>query len=890
MLRKSPVEITKEDILNKFWEYIRHNVEKCGDKPYILTRDGRLTFKENNNRANAIQQQISRQYLHQAGVGLFIADPVKIVPAMIGVLKSGNFFIPLDVVHPDVTINQVIHTADIRLILTDAYHLSRIQQVVEDDIPVINLDDINFEAIYPEPVITYKPEDTIRILFTSGSLGEPKGAIEDYRFLARKIYLGLIDGDTRFDDIILLLSTFSYSATWLVTIRGLFYGTTIYFHDLKADGFADLASVILDNKITIFRATPAVFRGFIETIDREMRFPGVRHAIVGGEKLLNRDLTAIRRHFPGVKYYIPNFSATETHRVSQSHLLLDQDLDDIRITAGYPCDDLKVFIWDENGTRLPQGEEGEIVVYSDTLVRGYINDPVLTNERFIPDPDNPGFRYYKTGDLGKILPDGQLQHLGRIDNMVKVKGVRVELSSIENLALGYPGVVQVATRSVDDGHGNKKIVLYFVTESGITVPITELRKYLAERLPSQQIPQYYINLDELPLTGTGKVAIGKLPPPRTTRPELPYLFVPAADDLERGLQQVWEDQLGISDIGVLDDFFDLGGDSLLGAVLMAAIEESTGKSLPVSVLLQASTIRLLAGLIRGMDTSQEFSTFIPIQTTGTLPPLFFVPGKGGYPTRIRHLVKALDPQMPVYAFQNITDPGRSSHDTRQIRSIAALLLSEMRKISTGPYILVGESLGGKICYEIARQLKAQYDQEPHVFLLDTYYLPESKYKHEYKFHKLKYYEMLVKKHLRIWIKSDWRGKKEYLRFYRETFFRKVSDWIKHRHPASQKDDQSLSAIPGAIRSQEGRLVDASRKYTADPYPGKVVLIKALRGPGADSKANGWDEVSIGRLIIHHLDCYHGSILFEPAVSQLARIIQNHIPDCGDPDGSVLPKS
>jgi thioesterase domain-containing protein/acyl carrier protein len=677
--------------------------------------------------------------------------------------------------------------------------------------------------------------------------------------------------------VIILLSTFTYSATWLVTIRGLFFGTTLVFYDLKEDGFSNLPDTIVEQKVTVFRATPTVFRSFVNSLGPGARFPSVQHAIVGGEKTTPHDLLAIHRHFPNVEYININFSSTETHRVSQSRLYLDQDLENVLITAGKPCDDLTVFIWDENGDPIPPGEEGEIVVYSDTLVQGYINNPILTSQRFLPDPQNPSCRYYRTGDLGKILPDGHLLHLGRVDNMVKVKGVRIELTSIENHALSHPGIIQVATRVIDDGRGNRRIVLYFVTESGIIIPVSDLRKHLGERLPAHQLPHYYINLESLPLTPTGKVAIRQLPLPDFTRPVLPYSFEPPANQLERDLQRVWEDQLGIIGVGVCDDFFDLGGDSLLGVVLMVAIEETTGKSLPVSVLLQAPTIRQQADLIRALETDKAFSTLIPIHNEGSLPPLFFIPGKGGYPTRIRHLVKALDPDVPVYALQDLTGYNSPTPGTRQIRSIGSLYLNEIKNVAPrGPYILVGESMGGKICYEMAQQLTGQNEAQPLLFMLDTYNYGGSEAENLGKLSKIQYLKMLSKKHLNIWTKSDWKGKLEYLHFYRETLVNKVGRLIRSKVKRDHPTRPPGSSVYDQIRKNEIRLEEASHNYAAEPYPGEVILVKAIRDPRATSKANGWERINIGKLVIHELDCYHGSILFEPAVSQLAALIQRYV--------------
>ncbi len=267
---------------------------------------------------------------------------------------------------------------------------------------------------------------------------------------------------------------------------------------------AGLPEWIRQQDITIYQSTPTVFRSLVSILDPNEEFPSVHTINLGGEKRLGKDIQAIRKHFPGLERIRLGFAATETYSVSYTMFPVDYDFDQENLPSGKPCEDLKVFIWDEAGNPLPPGEEGEIVVYGDALARGYINNPQLTKERFIPDPDHPGWQYFKTGDLGKLLPDGQLVHLGRLDNMVKISGIRIELDSLENHMLSYPGIIQVASKVIEDQSGNKKLAAYYMAEKGIEIPISDLRKHLAERLPLHGLPHYLIGLAELPTDGERK--------------------------------------------------------------------------------------------------------------------------------------------------------------------------------------------------------------------------------------------------------------------------------------------------------------------------------------------------------------------------------------------------
>ena len=868
-------EFSREELLKDYWGCVGHALEKNKDKDFIVTKTGSLTFVQANNHANVIFkaiQQVSNEFGY--GVGLFLKDPIKIIPGLVGIMKSRNYCIPLDVNFPAETLQSMIDIADIKVILTDDHHYAKISTIIETSLKLINIDQLNYLEIVPNPKVEYLPEDIVQILFTSGSTGTPKGAVEDYRYLLRSAGLKFTSQGVEAKDRLIHLSTFTFSGTHTSVFAALLGGFTNYYYDIKEDGLAGLPGWMHKMKITRFQSTPTVFRSFVSVLGPTDTFPEIRKLTLGGEKRFPKDIEAIKTHFPNVKDLRLGFASTETQSVTAKSYPIDYDFGQENLPSGKVLGDIKLYIWDAEGKSLPDGEEGEIVVHGDSLARGYINNAELTNERFIPDPDQPGWQYFKTGDLGKLLPSGELVHLGRIDNMVKIKGVRIELSSIENHMLSYPGIIQVATKAFEDGNGNGRLAAYFVSEQGIKVPASDLRKFLAERLPRHLLPHYLISLEEIPLTQNGKVAFTMLPRPEMSRPELPNPYVPPENDLERKLVKIWEELIGVEGIGVTDDFFDLGGDSLVGVMVFAKIEEVLGRNLPVSILLTASSIRKQVKLIENRQVDQTFDPVIPVRTQGDRPPLFFVPGKAGYPTRIRHLAGKIDPGTPVYALQYLVRDSETGF--RSIESIASYYLNAIKKIVPhGPYHFVGESMGGKIALEIARQLDKMGEKTIILALLDTYNSTESIPKvYIEKDKKLPYYWLLMRKHIFILWHSDWRGKLDYLRFYRKTGGAKIRELI--FEPDNKKKVTRSSVLPEEMQQMEAANKIANNKYQAKPYPGRVILFKALRNANTKEESNGWSDVPLGELKIHPLDCYHGSILFDPAVSHLADILQDYI--------------
>jgi acyl-coenzyme A synthetase/AMP-(fatty) acid ligase/thioesterase domain-containing protein/acyl carrier protein len=875
MGQSSNIRFSKKQLLNNYWGFVEETIRKFGSKEFVASKNGSLTFLEANTKANLVFHYIQNISTSKStGIGIFLRDPLEIVPCMMGVLKDNDYFVVLDVTFPEETLRSMIEDASIKIILTSSRYINNIRPIIDDSISIINIDQFDTSLNIVDPVVTFSPEDIVQIMFTSGSTGKPKGAIEDYRYLTRAVFAKTEVLNYEDTDRILRLSSFTFSGPHVDVFIALVIGLSLSYHDVKVEGLNNLSEWMMQDGATFYSSTATTYRSLIKVLRPEDVFPSFRLIILAGEKRLKSDLVSIKKHFPNVKYIRLGFAGTETSFVCSSIVPLDVALNYELLPSGKPHSDLQVIIWDPEGNTLPQGQEGEIVVHGDSIARGYINEPELTKNKFIQDKINTGWQYYRTGDLGKILPDGQLMHLGRLDNMIKIKGIRIELESIENLITSYPGVILVASKVFTDEKGTKKLAVYFTSEDEVALSITDLRKYLAEHLPSQQLPSYLIWLKSMPVTNSGKISLEKLPPPKMIRPDLLYPYVAPSTITENKLVAIWEEQIGISGIGVKDDFFDVGGDSLIGVIIFVAIEEVFGKVLPISTLLRAPNIRELSKIIDGTVEIMPNSPVIAINQKGNKFPLFFIPGKGGFPTRVRHLAKKLDQEIPVYAFQNTVD-GQKNKFSANVENQAKQFLNEIRKIyPKGPIILAGESLGGKIAYEIAQQMLNRGENPPLIFLLDTYLSEISISESRRVRNKLPYFKMLVKKHINIWINSTWEGKKDYLNFYRETFNEKASRFLRHRISGLYK--VTKSAIPDKYSQIEIRNIEASLAYKARPYPAQVILVMALRGIVSNVPAHGWDKVGIKELKIEELDCYHGSILFEPAVSELAKIIQSYV--------------
>lgn len=672
------------------------------------------------------------------------------------------------------------------------------------------------------------------------------------------------------------LTSFSFISPHMFLFSCSMAGVGLYTYHIKKEGISGIAEWLKENKITYFSVTPEVFRRFCSTLNPNDQFLDVRLFSQAAEKSTIKDVNLFREHFLPVCKITLRFASTETGTISIHIYDHDHEFKDDVLPAGYPVDDIDLYIWDEDGKEVAKGEIGEIVVRGDSFARGYWHQPELTRQKFLSDPSDPRKTIFRTGDLGKILPDGQLQHMGRMDDLVKIKGIRIELASIENHILQYPGVVQAAARAFEDGNNTQKLAAYFVPDEGVNIAKSDLRKFLADRLPLQMLPNYLVELETIPLTGSNKIDRKALPVPELKRPALDNPYQAARDELEGHLVKIWEENIGIQGIGVTDNYFELGGDSLSGVLLFVQIEQVFKRRLPVSILLTHPTIEQLVEVLEKVDIDADWSPTVKLRGGDELAPVIFIPGKGSYPTRFQYLAKILRCKNPLYALQ-ASGVGKGRRPYYTVEEMASNYVEEIKKIvPRGPYHLCGESGGGTVAYEMAQQLRQKGEQVPVLVMFDTFG-PEQTGMLQFpktRRARLAYNLMLLRKHLQIIWESSWEGRRAYVELYRQ----RVKDNLASRRQKKELEKElgGQSAIPLEIRRAERAHIEAMRKYVPQAYPGRVILFRAQRNPASIDATNGWDKVELGELIVHNLDCYHGNILFEPAVNEVAMKLDEYL--------------
>ena len=687
----------------------------------ISSDSGDLSYGELNaladTRARALQQLEVRP---QEPVAILLDQGPGFIAAMLGILKAGGCFVPLDPANPAGRNLQMLADTGARILVTSTEHLAMAGTLTAGGCQVLNVDCIdstnNTPATNSEAV---SPDALACILFTSGSTGRPKGVMHDHRTLVHNALRHREAFRITPDDRQTLLYTCSVYGGLRDILNALLSGASLHTFNVKQRGVQPLAEWLIRSRITIYCSVATVFRQLAATLTSREQFPGLRLVKLGGEASHRSDVELFRAHFPVTCRLHCGLGSTETgvvrHFFIEPHTRLTRDA----VPLGYPIADMDVLLLDEQGAPVAPGETGEIVIRSRFISQGYWQRPELNAHVFGIDPTDRRLRTYRTGDLGVLQADGCLEHRGRKDGQVKIRGNRVELAEVESALRGLTSVAHAAVIVRAGEQGENSLAAYVVARDG-RLSVGELRRELSARLPQHMVPTTFVELESMPQTPNGKIDRQALPTLQGCRPALEQAYVAPASRLEQRLVELWSSLLAIPRVGVQDDFFDLGGNSLIAVRLMAKIRADHGVTLPLSVLLQARTIAALAQVIARGHEPSSWSAMVPIQPQGQRTPLFCVHPGGGNVLGYQEFISHLDPDQPVYAIQAYgVVEGQTPHDS--IHQMALLYIQEMRKVQpTGPYYLGGESFGGLVAYEMACQLVQGGERVAFLFVGDAW--------------------------------------------------------------------------------------------------------------------------------------------------------------------------
>ena len=671
-----------------------------------------LTYSELDRWASRVARAILARGVRSDAVALVIDQGLPLIAGVLGTLKAGRVYVPLEAALGRERLAYMLRDSGARTALVSDAAAPLVREAGGGDVDVVSIGDVVLGQSSEAPDIEISPNAPAYIYYTTGSTGQPKGVVDSHRNVLHNVMRytnGL--GITR-DDRLTLLQSASFSGAVSSMFCALLNGAASLPFDVRRASGGELADYVDQGGITIYHSVPTIFRSFLRG-DRV--FPLVRIIRLEGDQATKLDVELFRRHFSADCVLANGLGATETGIVRRFVLRNGTPLEGEIVPIGYPVEDMEVTVVDEAGGPAAPDEVGEIAVRSEYLALGYWNRPDLTARAF--ESDAAGRRRYRTGDLGRLRRDGCLEHLGRKDSRTKIRGITVSLAEVEAALGGLPSIREAAVVARSDSHDERRLVAYYVPASGREPTVSEMRRELAERLPPPMIPSGYVRLAALPLNQNLKVDRAALPAPSRGRPTLDQPYAAPEDPTQAELVRIWQELLEVEPVGIRDDFFDLGGDSLLAAAMMAAIEEATGVDASPSILLSGSTIEHVAASLA--HPARPDSAVVPVQTGGSRAPLYFLHGdylgRGMY---CRKIARALGPDQPVFALTPCGLDGEPAPPT--IEEMAARHLRALRRHQAqGPYRLVGNCNGGLIALEMARRLVDEGETVEQVLLIRT---------------------------------------------------------------------------------------------------------------------------------------------------------------------------
>jgi amino acid adenylation domain-containing protein len=681
----------------------------------VIDRGSRLTYAELDQQSNRLADVINEHCgLIPRPVSLLMPQGARAVVAILGILKARKFYVPITCAAQDDWIRGVLGAIEPAMVLTDEDNLELARSVSPTGVICLDLSTVDLSASNGATAMrTGVSEDVAYVFFTSGTTGEPKGVIDTHRNVLHNILRYTNALAIRPDDRMSLIQSPAFSGTVSTLFSALLNGACVFPVDLGRESMGTLAAWLQEQAVTIYHSVPSIFRSLAVGTQE---YPSIRVVRLEGDRGSRRDLERFQRHFPEGSVLVNGFGTTETGLVCQFFMDRQTGLENEVLPVGYPSTDMRVQIVDKSGNELPPGEVGEISVSSRYLATGYWRRSDLTDIAFQTVSLDGGFRRYLTGDLGRVAEDGALEHLGREDSNIRFRGHWIVPAVIEEVLVSCPGVDEAAV-TVAGNIGNERLIAYVKYKETEAPDVGDLRKRLVARLPRHSVPSRFVGIRELPVTANGKIDRSALPGLDRRRPNLSTRRVSAQSILHMRMIELWRDVLELDEVGILDDFFELGGDSLRAIQMLTGLEILTDRHIPPDILLGNATIEQLADALLRHDDYGSAPDIL--NAGGDQRPLFFLHGdylSGGY--YVRELARYLGADQPVVSIRPCGlagDPVPSTY-----KEMAELHLNQIQAIQpAGPYLLGGTCNGGLVAFEISRLLTQQGETVAQLVMIDA---------------------------------------------------------------------------------------------------------------------------------------------------------------------------
>ena len=713
-------------------ELFAEQVAQGPDRIAVSCENEQLTYRELYDRSHELAL-----HLQSLGVGpdhlvgICVEKSLDMVVGIMGILQAGGAYVPLDPDYPDSRLEHMLQDSKASIVLTQETLKAKLNPLVTGETRLLALDTQWSQIRESAAALTaaggrlqrqVQSHHLAYVIYTSGSTGKPKGVMIEHRNFHRLFTTAQPWYHFSGDDVIPVLHSYSFDVSVFEMFCGLSSGARVVVVPdaiRKSDKVVDF---LIENGVTVLNQTPSAFYALAELVNEKNASAlqrKLRLVIFAGEALNFRKLARWVRYMGLTRAKLVNmYGITETtvHVTYCPVESIDTDSSNI----GVPLADLDAYVLDRYNHLLPVGVPGELHVAGGGLARGYLNRPELTEQRFVSNPFVAGTRMYKSGDLARWLDDGTLEYLGRIDTQVKIRGYRIETGEIESRLNSFPGIRNSVVVAQGQEAGKRLIAFYLVDDTDNFVAEKEaLRAHLRRYLPDYMLPADFMKLESIPLTSNGKVdrrALERM----EVGTQAGARHVGPRNDTERQLVDLWSEVLNLAPgvLGVHDNFFERGGNSLLAVRLMAKVNSHFGQNLHLAALFTAPYVAGLAQLISAGEGKAP-DIVVPMQTQGSQRPIFAMPGADGNALSLQRLCLALGAEQPFYGLQAVGLDGKTL-PLDSIESTARANITALRSIqAAGPYRLLGYSYGGVVAFEVARLLLEQGEEVESLMLLDT---------------------------------------------------------------------------------------------------------------------------------------------------------------------------
>lgn len=834
------------NVINLFEE----QVKKYPNNIAISYGKVEVTYKELDKRTNKIANYLKKLNIKpEQLIAVCLNRSPEMIATFLAILKVGAAYIPIDLAYPKERIRYMLEDSGTNHVITT--------EEIALELPNINAEficlDLERDTIEKQPekcTDISNISNLAYVMYTSGSTGKPKG-VE----IIQKGIIRLVNNNSEYaslgpKEVILNRASIAFDVSVFEIYGSILNGGTLVIMNSSKPTFEEIAKTINEKGVTILRVGPDMLNILIE--DYTEYLSSLRQVFSGGEVLPILVAQKFLKKLKNCKL-INAYGPTENTVNTTSYHVKEVSLDETSIPIGRPISNDCVYILDKYLQPVPVGVIGELFLSGEGIARGYLNRDQLTKEKFFQDPfhRNKNRMMYKSGDLARYRADGNIEFIGRADNQVKIRGIRIELGEVETVIGTFPGIRQSISSVIKGLNGSNELVSYVVMNKGISFEQQELRNYIREKLPDHMIPTFIMVIKEVPLTPVGKVDRKSLPSPiinvKKDERVLP------SNSTEEKLVLLWEDLLDVKPIGVEDNYFELGGNSLIAMKMFSEINKIFKKDLPVSTIFQNATISKIATLIMSdVQSLRKPSPLVEIQPKGTKTPIFCIHGGGGEVLIYRDLAIELGNDQPLFGFRYTENEDCADVS---VPLLAEKYIKELKtRQQTGPYALLGFCLGGVIAYEMAQRLLQDGDD---VSLLTIINFGNPK-RQRVKVQEEILYKEIILNNMRILSKKPLNQQISFL--LEKT--RNALKLVKHR---VEPDSPNIRYL----------IKKAISVYKPNPYPGKILLIRAENKIELE-KNLGWQTRDKGVIHEYIISSDHENLIKRANVSYVASYIKEHL--------------